>query len=256
MTPRWLWLPAGLGALLLVVPLVATVADVEWASFWGLLTTASALTALGLSLRTAVTATVLCVLLGVPMGWVLARVRLPAQRVIRTLVLLPMVLPPVVSGMALLAAFGRNSLIGGSLEMAGIRIAFSTIAVVLAQVFVSLPFMVLGVEGALRSQGVAHEQTAATLGARPGRVLTRVTLPLIRPALQSAMVLCFARALGEFGATLTFAGSFPGITRTMPLEIYLERESDPQAAIALSLVLLVMAAVIVAATHARPQAQP
>ena len=252
-TPAWIWLPAGFGALLLVVPLVATVVDVPWADLPELLTSDASRQALSLSLRTALGSTALCIALGTPMGWVLARTQFPAQRLIRTVMLLPMVLPPVVSGMALLAAFGRNSLLGGALEGFGIRIGFTTAAVVLAQVFVSLPFMVLGVEGALRTQGVDHERTAATLGAGPGRVLTRVTLPLIAPALRSASVLCFARALGEFGATITFAGSFPGITRTLPLEVYLVRESDMDAAIALSLLLLVVAGVIVAATHAQPR---
>lgn len=255
MIPRWIWLPAGLGTLLLAVPLASTIAAVPWPQLFELLGTSNARQALWLSLRTAVAATGLCLLLGVPMGWVLARVQLPAQRLIRTVILLPLVLPPVVSGLALLAAFGRASLLGGALEALGFRIAFSTIAVVLAQTFVALPFLVLGVEGALRTLGTAHEQTAATLGAGPGRILTRVTLPLIAPALRSATVLSFARALGEFGATLTFAGSYPGITRTMPLEIYLVRESDPDAAIALALVLVVVAGAIVAATHARPTAR-
>lgn len=250
-TPAWLWALAGIGGLVLVTPLIAIVLDVPWHQLLDILTAPAALQALWLSVRTAAASTLLCLLFGVPLGWILARVRLPAQRLVRTLVLLPMVLPPVVSGMALLAAFGRSGLLGGPAEMLGVRIAFSTVAVILAQTFVSLPFMVLGVEGALATCGTDHERTAATLGASPGRVLTRVTLPLIAPALRSATVLCFARALGEFGATITFAGSFPGVTRTLPLQIYLVRESDVDAAVAMSLILLVVAGIIVAATHAR-----
>lgn len=250
--PRWIWAPAGAGAVLLVLPLAALVLDVPWADLPRLLASRAARDALGVSLRTTLTATAVCVVLGVPLGWVLARIDLPAPRLVRTVVLLPMVLPPVVSGMALLAAFGRAGLLGGTLDAAGLRIGFTPVAVVLAQVFVSLPFLVLGVEGALRTHGTALEETAATLGASPGRTLTRVTLGTIGPALRSATVLCFARALGEFGATITFAGSFPGVTRTLPLEIYLVRESDPDAAVAVSLALLLVAGVVVAATHARP----
>jgi molybdate transport system permease protein len=159
--------------------------------------------------------------------------------------LLPLVLPPVVGGIALLYTFGRAGLLGHQLEAVGIRIAFSTTAVVLAQSFVSLPFLVVSLEGALRTAGNNYESVAATLGARPTTVLRRVTLPLVLPGLVSGAVLAFARSLGEFGATLTFAGSLQGVTRTLPLEIYLQRETDPDAAIALSLLLIVVAAVVV-----------
>jgi molybdate transport system permease protein len=156
------------------------------------------------------------------------------------------VLPPVVGGIALLYTFGRRGLLGHSLEVAGIDIAFSTTAVVLAQSFVALPFLVISLEGALRTAGQRYETVAATLGASPTTVLRRVTLPLVLPALTSGTVLCFARALGEFGATITFAGSLQGVTRTLPLEIYLQRETDPDAAVALSLLLVVVAVVIIA----------
>ena len=162
------------------------------------------------------------------------------------LVLLPLVLPPVVGGIALLYTFGRRGLLGETLEVLGLEVAFSTAAVVMAQTFVSLPFLVVAVEGALRGGRPDYESVAATLGAAPGTVLRRDTLPLAVPALVSGAVLAFARSLGEFGATLTFAGSLQGTTRTLPLEIYLQRESDPRAAVALSVLLVVVAAVVMA----------
>ncbi|MDQ1672951.1 MAG: molybdate transport system permease protein [Frankiaceae bacterium] len=249
--PNWIWFPAGLGALFVLLPLVAVLLQVPWRSFGALLTSESSVAALELSLRTAVASTVLCLLLGVPMALVLARSRMPGLPVLRSFVLLPLVLPPVVGGIALLYTFGRQGLLGSTLQLLGLRIAFSTTAVVLAQTFVSLPFLVLSLEGTLRATGQRYEAVAATLGARPSTVLWRVTLPLVLPGVVSGAVLSFARALGEFGATLTFAGSLQGVTRTLPLEIYLQRETDPQAAIALSLVLLVVAVGIVLVARGR-----
>ena len=170
---------------------------------------------------------------------------------LRSLVLLPLVLPPVVGGLALLYAYGRRGLLGAHLEAFGVHIAFTTTAVVIAQSFVALPFLVVSLEGALRTAGERYEAVAATLGANPTTVLRRVTLPLVLPGLISGAVLSFARALGEFGATLTFAGSLQGVTRTLPLEIYLQRETDPDAAVALSLVLIVVAVLIVVGVHGR-----
>jgi molybdate transport system permease protein len=254
--PRWVLVPALLGALFVVVPVAAMVARVELApgpdgtgGFWALVTSPAALDALGLSLRTALAATLCCVLLGTPMALVLARTTFPGQRVARALVLLPLVLPPVVGGIALLHTFGRRGLIGQHLEVLGIEIAFTTTAVVLAQTFVALPFLVLSLEGALRTQDTRLEDVAATLGARPTTVLRRVTLPRVLPGLLSGAVLAFARALGEFGATLTFAGALQGVTQTLPLEIYLQRSADPDAAVALSFVLVVVAVLITAAVH-------
>lgn len=243
--PGWLYLPAALGGLFVVVPLAAMVARVDFAELPALLTSPGALTALGLSLRTATIATAACLVVGVPLAIVLARDRFRGRGLVRALVLLPLVLPPVVAGIALLTAFGRRGLLGAGFELLGVRIAFSTTAVVMAQTFVALPFLVLSLEAALRTYGQRYEQVAATLGARPATVLRRVTLPLMLPALASGAVLSFARALGEFGATITFAGSLPGTTRTLPLEIYLQRETDPDAAIALSLLLVVVAAVVI-----------
>ncbi len=243
--PRWLYLPAAVGALFVVVPLVAIATRVDWPNILQLITSESSVAALLLSLRTATASTVLCLVLGVPMALVLARSDSRLVRAARPLILLPLVLPPVVGGIALLYAFGRLGLIGQYLEAAGVQIAFTTTAVVLAQTFVSLPFLVIALEGAARTAGTGYETVAATLGARPSRVWWRVTLPLLTPGLVSGGVLAFARSLGEFGATLTFAGSREGVTRTLPLEIYLQRESDPDAAVALSLLLVLVAAVVV-----------
>ncbi|MCS5734453.1 ABC transporter permease [Herbiconiux daphne] len=247
--PGWVVVVAVVGAAFVVLPLVAMVTRVNWAEFVPLITSESSVDALWLSLRTSLTATALCVLLGVPMAVVLARTDFWGQKILRSLVLLPLVLPPVVGGIALLYTFGRRGLLGQSFEALGVTIAFSTTAVVLAQTFVALPFLVLSLEGALRTVGTRYEAVGATLGARPTTVLRRITLPLVLPALVSGAVLSFARALGEFGATLTFAGSLQGVTRTLPLEIYLQRETDPDAAVALSLVLVVVAVIVVAVAH-------
>jgi molybdate transport system permease protein len=249
--PRWIYFPAAMGALFVVVPLIAVAAKVDWPHFWALIASESSTTALVLSLKTAAASTALCVLLGVPMAMVLARSHARLVRLARPLILLPLVLPPVVGGIALLYAFGRLGLIGEYLSAAGIQIAFTTTAVVLAQTFVSLPFLVIALEGAARTAGTDYEVVAATLGARPTTVWWRVSLPLLAPGLISGTVLAFARSLGEFGATLTFAGSREGITRTLPLEIYLQRESDADAAVALSLLLVAVAAVVVVGLGSR-----
>lgn len=230
----------------MLLPLVAIVAKVDWAHFGDLITSESSREALLLSLRTSAASTALCVLIGVPMALVLARTSFPGQRVVRSLVLLPLVLPPVVGGLALLYTFGRRGLLGHTLEVLDIRIAFSTLAVIMAQTFVALPFLVVSLEGALRTAGDRYEQVAAGLGAAPSTVLRRITLPLVMPGLLAGAVLSFARAMGEFGATITFAGSLQGVTRTLPLEIYLQREVDPDAAVALALVLVVVAVVVIA----------
>jgi molybdate transport system permease protein len=243
--PRWVYLPAAAGALFVVLPLAAVASRVNWRDFFSLISSDSSVAALGLSLRTSTASTVICVLIGVPMAMVLARTSFRGQDLLRSLVLLPLVLPPVVGGIALLYTFGRRGLLGESLEVLGIQIAFSTTAVVMAQTFVALPFLVVSLEGALRTAGQQYEVVAASLGASPTTVLRRVTLPLVLPGLTSGAVLAFARALGEFGATITFAGSLQGVTRTLPLEIYLQRETDADAAVALSLVLVVVAVVVI-----------
>lgn len=254
--PAWVYLPAAAGTVFVAAPLIAMLFTVDWAHFIALITTESSVAALVLSLKTATASTMVCGLIGIPMALVLARGTFPGVAVLRALVLLPLVLPPVVGGIALLYTFGRQGLLGHQLDLLGIRIAFSTTAVVLAQSFVSLPFLVVSLEGALRSAGSGYEHVAATLGARPTTVLRTVTMPLVLPGLISGAVLAFARSLGEFGATLTFAGSLQGVTRTLPLEIYLQRETDADAAVALSLVLIVVAVVIVIASAGRRLAAP
>lgn len=224
--PRWIWAPSGIAIAFLALPLLGLLWRVPWASAASLLMTPAALSALGLSLITCLIATTLALALGVPLALLLARAKPPAATIGRTLVMIPMVLPPVVAGLALLSAFGRRGLVGAPLSVLGIEIGFTTLAVVLAQTFVAMPFLVISLEGALRSSNQELADVAASLGARPTRVLSRVTLPLATPALVSGTALTFARALGEFGATLTFAGSLEGVTRTLPLQIYLTREQD------------------------------
>ncbi|WP_372733915.1 ABC transporter permease [Nocardioides sp.] len=243
--PGWLLVPAVLGACFVLLPLVAILVRVDWVNFGTLITSESSRTAFLLSLRTSGASTVICVLVGVPMATVLARSDFPGLGILRSLVLLPLVLPPVVGGLALLYTFGRRGLLGESLEALGLQVAFSTVAVVLAQTFVALPFLVVSLEGALRTAGEKYDVVAASLGARPTTVFWRITLPLVLPGLLSGAVLAFARALGEFGATITFAGSLAGVTRTLPLEIYLQRETDPDAAVALSLLLVIVAVLVI-----------
>lgn len=247
--PRWLYAPAALGAVFIILPLIAMATRMNWSQFGTVISTPASLDALRLSMETSIAAMVLCIVFGVPMSMVLARVEFPGKQLIRSLVLLPLVLPPVVGGIALLYTFGRRGLLAPVLDVFGISIAFSTIAVVLAQTFVAMPFLVVSLEGTLRTVGQRYELVAATLGAKPSTVLHRITLPLVVPGLASAAVLSFARALGEFGATLTFAGSLQGVTRTMPLEINLQNSSgNPDSAIALSLVLVAVAIIVTVVT--------
>lgn len=249
--PRWLLLPAGLGAILVGLPIVAMALTVDWANFWSLVTSEASKDALTLSLRTASVSTGLCLVFGIPLAVVLARTSGTAASLLRSLVLLPLVIPPVVGGIALIQAFGRRGLLGDTLDVLGLEIAFTSAAVVIAQTFVAMPFLVLSLEGALRTAGTRFEDVAATLGAGPTTVFRRVTLPLALPGLVSGTILAFARCLGEFGATITFAGSLQGTTRTLPLEIYLQREVDPRAAVALSLVLVAIAVIVIGLTRGR-----
>ena len=232
---------AGAGATFFLLPLLGLLVGAPWRSTWVLLTSSEALTALRLSLIASLSATAIALLLGVPLAWVYARVSFPGRAILRALTVLPMVLPPVVGGVALLLAFGRRGLLGGWLaDVFGIHLPFTTAGAILAETFVAMPFLVITVEAGLRSMDTRFEDAARTLGARRWTVLWRVTLPLVRPSLVAGTVLCWARALGEFGATITFAGNFPGRTQTMPLAVYLALESSPQSAILLSLVLLLV----------------
>ncbi|WP_431912099.1 ABC transporter permease [Micromonospora carbonacea] len=250
--PLALFVPAGLGLAFLVLPLAGLLARAPWATLPQRLTAPGVLTALRLSLLTATGATLLCLVLGVPLAWVLARVRFPGRRLVRALVTVPLVLPPVVGGVALLLVFGRRGLLGGWLDATlGVTLPFTTAGVVLAEAFVAMPFLVIAVEGALRAADARYEEAAATLGAGRWATFTHVTLPLVAPGVAAGAVLCWARALGEFGATITFAGNFPGRTQTMPLAVYLALETDLEAAIVLSLVLLTVSVAILAGLRDR-----
>ena len=239
---------AVLGACAIVLPLVGMGTRVSWGQLPQLLATPSAQAALWLSIRTCLTSTVICVVLGVPLALLLAR-SWPGVRIARVLAVLPMTMPPVVAGIALLSTLGNRGLLGAHLKEWGAPIAFSTTAVVIAQVFVSMPFLVVTLEAALRSRDKRAEVTARSLGAGPWRVLVQVTLPLATPALARGTALALGRSLGEFGATIAFAGSKEGVTRTMPLAIYLEREKDTATSLALAAVLIGLSFVIVGATN-------
>ena len=244
--PRFIWVPAGIAFLLIALPVLGLLLKANWARMPELLLSEASLDALRLSLETAAMSTTLCILLGGPLAVVLARGRLRGQRILRSVVLLPLVLPPVVGGLALLYLLGRTGLVGRGLDLAfGITIPFTTAAVVLAQTFVALPFLVVSLEGALRTAGRRYEAVAATLGASPSLAFRRVTVPLVLPGLASGAVLAFARCMGEFGATIAFAGSLQGTTRTLPLLVYQARETDVDGAVALSLLLVVVAIVVI-----------
>ncbi|MFS0731949.1 ABC transporter permease [Microbacterium sp. 1P10UB] len=257
--PPVLAVPAVVGLALLIVPLGALVARAEWSTLWADITAPAAVDALWLSVRTGVIATAICLVLGVPLALLIARSGPRVAGLLRALVTVPLVLPPMVGGVALLYLFGRNGALGQLLDAwLGIRVPFTTPAVVLAQTFVALPFLVLAVEGSLRTSGVAFERTAATLGAGRWRILWRITLPLAAPGLVAGTVLCFARAIGEFGATALFAGNAPGVTQTMPLAIYTAFNGSgvgQGTAVALSLLLLVTALTVLLLVRAwRPGA--
>ena len=249
-SPLPVW-AGGLGALalcFLILPLAFMLGRVNWASLGTTLATPEAAAALSLSLRTCAVALGVDLLLGVPAALILSR-SWRGVRAARILVALPLSLPPVVAGIALLSAFGRRSTLGALLSGVGLDIAFTTTAVVIAQVFVSLPFLIVTLESALRARERGLDEMASSLGASPSRVFWQITLPTVLPGLGRGAALALARCLGEFGATLTFAGSMQGVTRTMPLQIYLARESDADLALALGVVLLGVAALVVALTE-------
>ena len=239
-------------AVFLVAPLLGLLERAPWRDLPDLLTDPEVRTALRLSLVCSLSATALSVVFGVPLAWLLARGRFPGQALVRALVLIPMVLPPVVGGVALLLAFGRSGLVGQWLDRwLGVRLPFTTPGVVLAETFVAMPFLVITVEAALRTLDPRFEEAGATLGAGRWTVFRRVTLPMIGPSLIAGAALTWARALGEFGATITFAGNFEGRTQTMPLAVFLALETDPPAAIALSLVLLAVSVTVLALVGSR-----
>ncbi|WP_236568086.1 MULTISPECIES: ABC transporter permease [unclassified Nocardiopsis] len=251
-SPWILVLPALTGLALLVLPLTGLVVRAPWSTMGERLGDPAVLTALGLSLSTATAATACSLLLGVPLAWLLARTEFPGRRLVRALVTVPLVMPPVVGGVALLLVLGRNGILGRHLDAwFGVTVPFTPAAVVLAQVFVAMPFLVISVEGALRGADRRYEEAAATLGASRAAVFTRVTLPMVLPGVGAGAALCWARALGEFGATITFAGNFPGTTQTMPLAVYVAMRHDPEAAVVLSLILLLVCLAVLAALRER-----
>jgi len=236
---------AAVGLLLFVLPLAGLIARAPWGQVGPELVASETASALGLSILCSLTATAVALVLGIPLALVLSRTTGTARGVMRALTTLPMVLPPVVGGVALWLAFGRRGLIGAPLyQLLGIQIPFTTAAVVIAETFVAMPFLVIAVEGGLRAMDHRYEEAARALGASGWRVFARVTLPLLRPAIFSGAVLCWARALGEFGATITFAGNLPGRTQTVPLAVYVALETRPDGAIVLSLILLAVSLAI------------
>ncbi|MGA5651772.1 molybdate ABC transporter permease subunit [Streptomyces seoulensis] len=250
--PLPLLVPGLLAMAFLLVPLLALLVRAPWRSLPSQLASTEVWQALQLSLISATAATAVALVLGVPLAWLLARTEFPGRGLVRALVTLPLVLPPVVGGVALLLALGRNGIVGKSLDAwFGITLPFTTAGVVIAEAFVAMPFLVISVEGTLRAADPRYEEAATTLGASRFTAFRRVTLPLIAPGIAAGAVLAWARALGEFGATITFAGNFPGRTQTMPLAVYLALQNDPEAAIALSLILLAVSIAVLAGLRDR-----
>ena len=243
---------AGIGIAFFALPFVGLVRKVPWSAAGSIVRAPGSRAALRLSIECSLWAAALSLLFGVPVAWLLARVSFTGRRLVRALCTLSMVLPPVVAGVALFSSLGRRGLVGQYLDRwFGITLPFTTAGVVVAQTFVAMPFLVLTVEAAFRQQDVRFEEAARTLGASRWYVFRRVTLPAIRPGLAAGAVLAWARALGEFGATITFAGNFPGRTQTMPLAIYLANETNPDEALVLSLVLIAVSFAVLIALRER-----
>ena len=236
---------AVIGLLFLVAPILGILSRVQWLDLWSQLTDPAVRDALVLSAWTSSATTVIAVVVGVPLALMLARGHGRPAGLVRAFVVLPLVLPPVISGVALLALLGRNGLIGAGINTwFGFTIPFTQVAVVIAQLFVALPFLVITVEGALRTRGRHLEQAARTLGASESRIIWSVTIPAVRTAIIAGAALCWARALGEFGATVTFAGSFPGVTQTLPIEVYYSLVTQPDRAIAISVLMIAICVVV------------
>jgi molybdate transport system permease protein len=243
---------ASIGLLLFVLPLVGLLARTPWTRLVDLLSGEVVTDALRLSLVTSLAATAVSGLIGVPLAWVIARVPFRGRSLVRGIVTLPLVLPPVVGGAALLFALGRRGVVGEPLNQAtGILLPFSIWGVIVANAFVAMPFLVITVESALRNLDLRFEGAAASLGAGRWTVLRRVTLPMIGPSLMAGLVLSWARALGEFGATITFAGNLQGRTQTLPLAVFVALESDRDTAIALSLVMVAVSLIVLVALRDR-----
>jgi molybdate transport system permease protein len=242
--PAGLLIPAAGALALILIPLTALLQHAPWGTLLSQVASDQVRTALRLSLVCSFLTVAVSLVLGIPLAWVLARSVFPGKALVRALVTLPMVLPPVVGGVALLLAFGARGFAGEALSHVGVTLPFTTAGTVVAETFVAMPFLVIAVEAGLRQADVRYEEAAASLGARPWTRFWRVTLPLIAPSLAAGAALTWARALGEFGATITFAGNLPGTTQTMPLAVYVALESDTDGAIALSLVLLAVSLIV------------
>lgn len=241
-----------MGAVFVALPVLGIVARMPWSDAWSIVSSRTVRTAAWVSLQTSVIAAVIATVVGLPLAWVLARTPGRATAVVRSVVITPMILPPVVAGIALLSVFGRRGIIGSSLySWWGVSIPFTRTAVVMAQVFVSLPFLVLAVESAFRQLDTGLEDAARTLGASPWRVFATVALPAARGAIGSGVALAWARSLGEFGASITFAGSFPGRTQTLPMSVYELVSTDYPQSLALSFVMLAVAATVIASLRGR-----
>lgn len=250
--PWFLVVPGLVAIAFLVIPLLGLLSQAPWGSFGEILVSPTARDALRLSIITSLAATAFSAAVGIPLAWLLARESLPGTQLWRALVVVPLLLPPVVSGVGLLVAFGRRGLVGQYLyDWFGIQFPFTTAGVILAEAFVAMPFLVITLEGAFRTLDRRFEDAAVTLGASSWTVFRRVTLPLVGPSIAAGAVLCWARALGEFGATITFAGNFPGVTQTMPLAVYTALESDRDVAIALSIILLAICVGVLLALRGR-----
>ncbi|MDR0849021.1 MAG: molybdate ABC transporter permease subunit [Propionibacteriaceae bacterium] len=252
--PPWALVLCACSLVMLVAPVLALTGQSDWEQVWAAARSRVAVRALVLSFETSALAALICALLGIPASLALAR--RPRQSVLHGLILLPLVLPPMVSGLALLTLLGKRGLLGPALGGFGISLPFTTAAVVIAQVFVGLPFLVLNVESALRAHGQTYEWAAAGLGSSPTRTFFRITIPLVSPALRSGLALCFARALGEFGATALFAGNMPGVTQTMPLAIYTAFNGGGDSlgtAVALALELVIVAIILMAVATWKPR---
>lgn len=243
---------AAIGAAFVVVPMLGLLVRAPWSSLGSALSGAGASTAFRLSVVVSLAATAISVVLGVPLAWLLARSSLPGRSVLRAIVVLPVVLPPVVGGIALLYALGRGGVIGRLLyQWFGLQLTFTTTGAIIAATFVSMPLVVLATEAGLRSLDGRYELAASAFGARPWTVLRRVTLPMVLPNLVAGTILTWARALGEFGATITFAGNLPGRTQTLPLAVYEARQTDPGGAILLSLILVALSIGVLVALRER-----
>jgi molybdate transport system permease protein len=251
------WILAGVGAVFVALPLLALLLRAPWNDLATSLSGAGAGQAFRLSVIVSLAATGLSLLLGVPLAWVLARARFPGRSVVRAVVVLPIVLPPVVGGIGLLAALGRGGVVGGWLfQTLRLQLTFTTWGAIIATTFVSMPLVVLATEAGLRSIDLRYEQAASALGASPRYGIRRIVLPMLGPQLAAGAVLAWARALGEFGATITFAGNLAGRTQTLPLAVYEARLTDPGGAIFLSLILVALSiAVLVAMRHRITQAR-